>query len=119
MLFPLVVCLALAASTAYWRMPTLCRFGGLMAASHASLRDDFEVTTRELDLLADLAGADPSCHGARMTGAGFGGCVVALVRAEGADDFATRVCRAYRNLSGPQPPAHICPAADGAPPTTL
>ena len=90
------------------------RFGGLMAASHASLRDDFEVTTRELDLLADLAGADPSCHGARMTGAGFGGCVVALVRAEGADDFATRVCRAYRNLSGLQPAAYICDAAEGA-----
>jgi galactokinase len=89
-------------------------FGHLMNASHASLRDDFEVSSRELDLLAGLAADDPACYGARMTGAGFGGCVVALVRAEEGPRFVERVCRAYEEASGLKPAAYLCEAAEGA-----
>jgi galactokinase len=90
------------------------RFGDLMTASHVSLRDDFEVSTRELDLLAGLAESDPACFGARMTGAGFGGCVVGLVRAEEAEAFAERVCRGYQAACGREPAAYVCEAAEGA-----
>ena len=89
-------------------------FGHLMNASHVSLRDDFEVSSRELDLLFELAAGDPACFGARLTGAGFGGCVVALVRAEEADEFAGRVCRAYQDACSLEPAAYLCEAADGA-----
>ncbi len=89
-------------------------FGRLMSASHASLRDDFEVSTPELDRLVDLSAADPSCYGARMTGAGFGGCIVALVRAEAAEGLAARVCQDYARSSGRQPAAYLCEAAEGA-----
>src|SRR5205814_7619268 len=61
-------------------------FGALMAASHASLRDDYEVSCPELDAMADLAAELDGVFGARMTGGGFGGCVVALVEARTADD---------------------------------
>ena len=53
--------------------------GRLLDASHISLRDDFEVSSRELDIIVEVAAAHPACLGARMTGAGFGGCAVALV----------------------------------------
>jgi len=89
-------------------------FGRLMSESHASLRDDFEVSTPELDRLVDLASVDPSCYGARMTGAGFGGCIVALVRAEAAERLARRVCQDYARSSGRQPAAYLCEAAEGA-----
>jgi galactokinase len=92
----------------------VAEFGRLMSASHASLRDDFEVSTRELDRLVELAVADPSCYGARMTGAGFGGCVVALVKAEAAEGLARRVCQDYARSSGRQSAAYLCEAAEGA-----
>ena len=53
--------------------------GRLMSASHASLRDDFQVSTKELDLMTAYAEESPACYGARMTGAGFGGCAIAIV----------------------------------------
>jgi galactokinase len=88
--------------------------GVLMNASHASLRDDFEVSRRELDVMVELAQAHPACLGARMTGAGFGGCAVALVRAEGAADFAASVTAAYQEATGLEPKLYVCTASEGA-----
>ncbi len=62
-------------------------FGALMFASHASLRDMYEVSTPELDLLVGIARSQPGCWGARLTGAGFGGCTVNLVQADQAEEF--------------------------------
>jgi galactokinase len=70
--------------------------GRLMNESHQSLRDLYEVSSAELDLVTELARARPECHGARMTGAGFGGCAVALVGAAGASAFIGSVAAAYR-----------------------
>jgi galactokinase len=70
--------------------------GRLMNASHASLRDLYAVSSEELDLITDLARAHPTCFGARLTGAGFGGCAVALVSADDAEAFAGSVGDAYR-----------------------
>ena len=88
--------------------------GALMNASHASLRDDFEVSRRELDAMVELAQAHPACHGARMTGAGFGGCAVALVRREDADAFARAVAAAYGERTGLTPRLYVCSATAGA-----
>jgi galactokinase len=74
----------------------LAAAGELMNDSHASLRDLYEVSCAELDLLCDLARAHPACFGARLTGAGFGGCAIALVGREGAEDFKQSVGAAYR-----------------------
>jgi galactokinase len=70
-------------------------FGALMNASHASLRDDYEVSVPELDILVDLLQAQPAVHGARLTGAGFGGACVALCRPGGLSDIAVAVLEAY------------------------
>jgi galactokinase len=78
------------------RANDLAAAGRLMNDSHASLRDLYEVSCPELDLVCELARADPACFGARMTGAGFGGCAVALVRQDGDEAFARAVETAYR-----------------------
>jgi galactokinase len=78
-------------------------FGGLMQESHRSLRDDFEVTNRELDTMARLANAEPGCFGARMTGGGFGGCVVALVERDRALMIASSVATGYEDATGLTP----------------
>jgi galactokinase len=88
--------------------------GELMVASHHSLRDDFEVSCFELDLIVDLANAHPACHGARMTGAGFGGCAVALLQEAGVSDFVDAINRAYSRQSGKQPSIFTTGAAAGA-----
>ena len=88
--------------------------GRLMNASHASLRDDFEVSRHELDVMVELAQAHAACHGARMTGAGFGGCAVALVRREHAEDFAQTVGAAYEAHTGLGPRLYVCSATAGA-----
>ncbi|HET6762749.1 MAG TPA: hypothetical protein VFH27_03730, partial [Longimicrobiaceae bacterium] len=90
------------------------RVGRLMDESHASLRDDFEVSRRELDAIVGLAQAHPACHGARMTGAGFGGCAVALVRADAAEDFARTVATSYEEMTGLTPGVYVCAATAGA-----
>jgi galactokinase len=69
--------------------------GALMNASHESLRTLYEVSSDALDTLVLRARAHPACLGARMTGAGFGGCAVALVRADGADDFVRAMPMAF------------------------
>lgn len=80
------------------------RLGPLMVASHASLRDDFQVSTPELDLLVDLL-VEHGALGARLTGAGFGGCVVALVPRNHADGLIARVVPRYRIATGLEPTA--------------
>jgi galactokinase len=75
----------------------LANAGRLMDESHFSLRDLYEVSSAELDLFTELAREHPACHGARLTGAGFGGCAIALVFAEGAEDFIETTHRRYQS----------------------
>ena len=89
-------------------------FGRLMVASHESLRDDYEVSCRELDVLVDLALNQPGVLGARMTGAGFGGCTVNLVRADAADPFAEAIKEGYSKATGLKAEIYVCKASDGA-----
>ncbi len=89
-------------------------FGSLMAASHASLRDDYEVSCPELDTMVALAHQLDGLIGARMTGGGFGGCTINLVEAAVADVFATRIAGAYETATGIQPEIYVATAADGA-----
>lgn len=88
--------------------------GRLMNDSHTSLRDDFEVSSDALNLIVDCAREHAACYGARMTGGGFGGCAVALIRAEAAEDFAATVAASYQQRSGRQPAVYVCHATDGA-----
>jgi galactokinase len=90
------------------------RFGCLMYESHASLRDDYEVSCRELDLLVDLASSRPGVYGARMTGGGFGGCTVNLLRADASDSFKDHMLRAYREATGIGPEIYVCELGEGA-----
>lgn len=88
--------------------------GHLMNASHNSLRDDFEVTNDELNIMVNMAQQQLACYGARMTGGGFGGCAVALVEAETAEDFAAAVHTRYYEATGLEPAIYITQATDGA-----
>jgi len=96
------------------RSDNLKRFGELMAESHVSLRNDYEVSCDELDLMVELASRCPGTYGARMTGGGFGGCTVNLVEADAVEDFKTTVAGKYKQRSGLQPDIYVCTAADGA-----
>jgi len=87
--------------------------GRLMVESHASLRDDFAVSTPELDRLVELA-LEHGAIGARLTGAGFGGCIVALVEPRRAETFAADVADRYRAETGYEPSAFSVRAVDGA-----
>ena len=88
-------------------------FGGMLNASHRSLRDDFEVSCPELDLLVALAQALPGVLGARLTGAGFGGCTVNLVRADALEGFQEGVVARYRAETARDGRVYVCRAADG------
>ena len=90
------------------------RLGRLMDASHDSLRDDFEVSSRELNAMVRCARQQSGCYGARMTGAGFGGCAVALIPEDDSDDFVGRVASCYEATTGLEPSIYRCRAADGA-----
>jgi len=91
----------------------LDEFGRLMGQSHVSLRDDFEVSCPELDLMVGLASRVEGVYGARMTGGGFGGCTVNLVRAECVETFKGFVNSGYENATGIVPEIYVCSAADG------
>ena len=88
--------------------------GALMNESHESLRKDYEVSRSELDAMVDIARAQDGCYGARMTGAGFGGCAVALVREENAGAFVQNVAVKYQANVGLEPALYVCHAASGA-----
>ena len=92
----------------------LAEFGKLMNQSHISLRDDYEVTGGELDTLAALAWEQPGVVGSRMTGAGFGGCTVSIVKKDKVDDFIKNVGEAYKNKIGYAADFYIASVSDGA-----
>jgi galactokinase len=89
-------------------------FGALMTASHASMRDDYAISCRELDIMVELAAPLPGVFGARMTGGGFGGCTVNLVRAEAVAAFSARVSAGYEAATGRVPQVFVCSASAGA-----
>ena len=91
----------------------LAVLGTVLKASHASLKDDYEVTGIELDTLADAANAQLSCIGARMTGAGFGGCAIALVKNDGTEECIDKVQHAYVKAIGYEAAFFTCSTADG------
>lgn len=91
----------------------LARFGKLMYASHESLRDDYEVSSPELDLLVAIASRCDGVFGARMTGGGFGGCTVNLVAADSVDKFITTISREYETETGLRPDCYVCQASAG------
>jgi galactokinase len=86
----------------------------LMAASHTSLRDDYQVSCRELDIMVEIAGRQSGIYGARMTGGGFGGCTINLVAKAHTPEFRERVSAEYQVATGLQPDVYVCEAAQGA-----
>jgi galactokinase len=92
-----------------FRAGDAARAGRLFLASHRSLRDDYEVSTPELDLLVRLAVEDPAVYGARLTGGGFGGSVVMLARAADAGAAAARIASAYARRSSRTPTVLVPP----------
>jgi len=91
----------------------LKRLGELLKASHESLKTDYEVTGIELDTLADTANAQKGCIGARMTGAGFGGCAIALVHKDSVDSFIENVQKKYTAVIGHDAGFFACTSGDG------
>jgi galactokinase len=87
--------------------------GKLMNESHKSLRDDYEVSSPELNIMVELAQQEEGCYGARMTGAGLGGCAVALIHKEVSDTFTSQVKKSYSDKTGLQPNLYECSAASG------
>ena len=96
------------------RMGNYSAFGQLMIESHQSLKDDYEVSCAELDLLVDLALKQEGVLGARMTGAGFGGCTVNLLRRGHIDAFEKTIKQGYKKITGILPDIYVTPPADGA-----
>ena len=90
------------------------RFGSLMRESHRSLRDLFEVSCRELDVMVEIAESLDGYYGGRMTGGGFGGCTVNLVNAADASRFAAQISERYQAATGIKPDVYVCSAANGA-----
>ena len=90
------------------------RMGELMAEAHASYRDDFAASCPEVDLLVELAAAEPGLIGARLTGGGFGGCTVNLVEAAHAEAFRRDIHSAYLERAGINAEIYLCQAAAGA-----
>jgi galactokinase len=86
----------------------------VMAASHQSLRDDYEVSCRELDAMVEIAGRQRGVYGARMTGGGFGGCTINFVDVEHATEFRRSVAEEYESAIGFRPDIYICEASQGA-----
>lgn len=91
----------------------LAGFGKLMYASHESLRLDYEVSSRELDLLVAIASRCDGVFGARLTGGGFGGCTVNLVAADRVDQFIATIRREYEKETGMRPDCYVCRASSG------
>jgi galactokinase len=92
----------------------LHRFGRLMHESHFSLRYDYEVSSRQLNLMVALAINVEGLYGARMTGGGFGGCTVNLVETEHVADFQQTVSHGYHEITGLKPEIYVCEASKGA-----
>ncbi|MCY3552548.1 MAG: galactokinase [Candidatus Poribacteria bacterium] len=93
---------------------SLGQFGRLMNVSHKGLRDDYEVSCVELDLLTDLARSIEGVIGSRMTGAGFGGCTVSIVHEDALETFRTLVTKEYHKQTGIEPEIYLCNVSGGA-----
>jgi galactokinase len=92
----------------------LPRFGEILKAAHASMRDDFEASCEEVDTLVEIASRQAGCYGARITGGGFGGCTVNLVRADATEGFVAAVVAEYNAATGMVADCFVCAPADGA-----
>lgn len=103
----------LCAATAL-RAGEISKFGELMYDSHRSLRDDYEVSCAELDVMVELASQFQGTYGARMTGGGFGGCTINLVEKAKVEDFKSEISRSYEKKTGVLPQIYVTSAADGA-----
>ena len=89
-------------------------FGKYMNASHISLRDDYEVSCDEIDILVDLAWQIPGVIGSRMTGGGFGGCTVSIVKKDAVDDFIEKVGEGYQARTGHRAEFYVVDVGEGA-----
>lgn len=92
----------------------LTGLGKLLDASHDSLQMDFEVSNDALDAMVSISRHQPGCYGARMTGAGFGGCAIALVAKGSGEEFTANVSREYQKTTGLEATVTICQAEEGA-----
>ena len=92
----------------------IAKFGQLMNASHVSLRDDYEVTGKELDTLVEEAWKIPGVIGSRMTGAGFGGCTVSIVENDAVEPFISKVGEAYKKAIGYAADFYVIDVGEGA-----
>jgi galactokinase len=92
------------------------RFGELMYASHGSLKNDYEVSSRELDIMVESASDFPGVYGARMTGGGFGGCTINLVKKDRVSEFTRHIAELYKTKTGIDSQVYVTTAADGAGP---
>jgi galactokinase len=85
-----------------------------MGESHCSLKEDYEVSCAELDLMVELAQKQPGVYGSRMTGGGFGGCTINVVDGQAVDNFQRNIFRDYQRLTGRTPQIFVSTLADGA-----
>lgn len=90
------------------------KFGRLMVEAHASMRDDFQASCAEIDALVEIAMRQPGCIGARITGGGFGGCTVNVVKTEAVGDFVAQVKAEYERATGIQADCFVSSPSDGA-----
>ena len=88
-------------------------FGRLMNESHVSMRDDYEISCRELDTLVEIAWGIEGVLGSRMTGGGFGGCSVSMVRAESVERFGASLAAGYTAATGIAPEILVCSPGEG------
>ena len=89
-------------------------FGKLMNASHVSLRDDYEVSCEEIDILVDLAWSIEGVIGSRITGGGFGGCTVSIVKNDAVDHFIDTIGKQYKEKVGHEAEFYVVDIGDGA-----
>ena len=90
------------------------KFGKLMNASHVSLRDDYKVSCEEIDILVDLAWSIDGVVGSRITGGGFGGCTVSIVKNDAVDAFMEKVGAGYKEKTGIDAEFYVVDIGDGA-----
>jgi galactokinase len=88
-------------------------FGRLMRESHRGLKKDYEVSSAELDLLVEIGSGIAGVYGSRMTGGGFGGCTISLVRSGAVEEFQSAIARGYQRATGRKPDIYIVRASDG------
>ncbi len=96
------------------RAGDIVAFGKLLNDAHRSYRDDFEASCEECDVLAEIGQAQPGCYGSRLTGGGFGGCVVSVVEAEASEAFEAAIKAEYLARTGIAAQVYVCSTADGA-----